>query len=289
MTTATGSAQGSAQGEGRGDWVKETGIPGAFAFTEPFEAVVSDVRTALTRVGQDVTHGPVWYPPLMATARVERSEYAESFPHLLGTVHAFRDDQLATPEGPQDARRPTDAVLAPAVCYNVYAELADQVLTGLQTFDAAGYCYRHEATSETGRLRVFRMREFVAVGAAEATATWRDEWIERCQAFFTRVGLRVDTVSATDPFFGPGGRLMRSTQLEQGLKYEFVAKVSGQDSGTAIASANRHRDHLGRRFGIRVEDGRTAHSSCVAFGLERIALALVHAHGEDRRNWPEIV
>ncbi|WP_405725214.1 hypothetical protein OG607_20520 [Streptomyces sp. NBC_01537] len=285
MTTATGRAD---QFTGQGGWAKETGIPGTFGFGARFEEVVSDLQSALTRTAQDVMFGPTWYPPIMATPRVERSEYAESFPHLLGTVHAFSGEQAGDATEPQGARQPTDVVLAPAVCYNVYSELADLELSGLNTFDASGYCYRHEATSEIGRFRVFRMREFIAVGGPEATATWRDEWIGRCQSLFTGLGLRIETVSATDPFFGPGGRLMRSTQLEQGLKYEFVAKVREGDPGTAIASANRHRDHLGRRFDIRYEGGESAHSSCVAFGLERIALALIHAHGDNRSNWPEI-
>ncbi|MFE3498556.1 aminoacyl--tRNA ligase-related protein [Kitasatospora sp. NPDC059146] len=266
--------------------MKDTGIPGAPALGPAFERTVAELQDALTATA-GTGHGPVWYPPLMSAARIERAEYAESFPHLLGTVHAYASDRSDQRGGPADERPATDVVLAPAVCYNLYAELAGQQLDDQVVLDAAGYCYRHEATSETGRFRSFRMREFVTVGSAEQAADWRDSWIPRCETFLGGLGLDVRVVSATDPFFGPGGRLMRSTQLEQGLKYEFVAKLTDTDPGTAIASANRHRDHLGRRFDIRHGED-AAHSSCVAFGLERIALALVHAHGEDRRNWPRI-
>ena len=33
-------------------------------------------------------------------------------------------------------------------------------------------------------------------------------------------------------------------------------------------------------------DGTIAHTACVGFGLERIALALYHRHGFDRAAWP---
>ncbi|MFJ3217581.1 aminoacyl--tRNA ligase-related protein [Kitasatospora sp. NPDC086801] len=266
--------------------MKETGIPGAPALGPAFERTVAELQAALTATA-GTGPGPTWYPPLMSAARIEQAEYAESFPHLLGTVHAYAPERSAQRGEPVGARPATDVVLAPAVCYNVYAELAGQRLEEQVVLDAAGYCYRHEATSETGRFRSFRMREFVALGPPEQSADWRDAWIPRCEAFLGGLGLDVEVVSATDPFFGPGGRLMRSTQLEQGLKYEFVAKLTADDPGTAIASANRHRDHLGRRFDIHHGED-VAHSSCVAFGLERITLALVHAHGEDRRNWPRI-
>ena len=257
--------------------MKDTAIPGAYGLTPEFEAIVADLQAALSAVSESGAAGPLWYPPVMAASRLERAEYAESFPHLLGAVRAYAE---------QD--RPSDVVLAPAVCYNVYAELADRHLAEFALADASGYCYRHEATSELGRFRTFRMREFIAVGSAGEATAWRDGWIGRCERLLKGFGLEIVVAPATDPFFGPGGRLMRSTQLEQGLKYEFVAKVSADDEGTAIASANCHRDHLGKRFGIQYADQGPAHSSCVAFGLERIALALLHAHGEDRRDWPDL-
>jgi hypothetical protein len=79
---------------------------------------------------------------------------------------------------------------------------------------------------------------------------------------------------------------MRTSQLQQSLKSELIAPVREGDQGTAIASVNLHKDHLGQRFGIVAPNGGPTHSSCAAFGLERIVLALVHAHGDDPANWP---
>ena len=55
---------------------------------------------------------------------------------------------------------------------------------------------------------------------------------------------------------------------------------------TAITSSNYHLDHFGSAFDIRTSDGDVAHSACVGFGLERVALALFKTHGMDPESWP---
>jgi hypothetical protein len=51
-------------------------------------------------------------------------------------------------------------------------------------------------------------------------------------------------------------------------------------------SCNCHRDHFGLNFGITSADGEVAHSACVGFGMERIALGLLKHHGLDVNGWP---
>jgi seryl-tRNA synthetase len=262
-----------------GDWLVPGGVPGLLSFTPKFETVMARLQAALTATDPFGSPGPTWYAPVVAGAVIDRAQYAESFPHLLGTVHAW---------GTNGSRVPTDVVLAPAVCYSVYAQLADQVIDEPHGSDVAGYCYRHEATSEVGRFRSFRMREFVTVAGADAAWQWRDSWIVRSESLFARLGLSCSIESASDPFFGPGGRFLRSSQIQQNLKYEFVVPLHDEDPGTAIASANGHKDHLGERFAIGFADEGLAHSACMAFGLERVVLALIHAHGDDLAGWPDL-
>jgi seryl-tRNA synthetase len=271
-----------------GDWLSPTGVPGLLSFTPKFETAMTWLQAELTATDPSDSPGPTWYAPVVPRLDIDRAEYAQSFPHLLGTVHALGADTLTDPVD-DSARVPTDVVLAPAACYSVYARLADQVIDEPCRFDVAGYCYRHEATSEVGRFRSFRMREFVAVAGADAAWQWRDDWIARSEALLSRLGLAFSVELASDPFFGPGGRFMRSSQVQQNLKYEFVVPLYDGDAGTAIASANGHKDHLGQRFGIDFADQGPAHSSCMAFGLERTTLALIHAHGDDLADWPATV
>jgi seryl-tRNA synthetase len=56
-----------------------------------------------------------------------------------------------------------------------------------------------------------------------------------------------------------------------------------------VASFNYHQDHFAAPFGVELSDGERAHTACLGFGLERIALALFAEHGLDVEGWPEEV
>ena len=92
------------------------------------------------------------------------------------------------------------------------------------------------------------------------------------------------------PFFGRAGRLLATNQRTEELKYELVVRLYGElNDGTAVVSANCHETHFGDAFGLTTADGRTAHSACVGFGMERIALAMLRTHGFDLAVWPSPV
>jgi hypothetical protein len=50
--------------------------------------------------------------------------------------------------------------------------------------------------------------------------------------------------------------------------------MDAEGTQLAISSFNLHETFFSRRFGFSLEDGTDAYSGCVAFGLERWALAL---------------
>ena len=52
-------------------------------------------------------------------------------------------------------------------------------------------------------------------------------------------------------------------------------------------SFNYHQDHFGLTWDLRDRAGAVAHTACVAFGLERLALALFRHHGVSPASWPE--
>ncbi|WP_051807364.1 hypothetical protein [Actinoplanes subtropicus] len=215
-------------------------------------------------------------PPVIAARTIDQVGYRESFPHLLGSVYA-------APRGGPVA--PSDLVLTPAACHHLYPlycgdSVSSEVLTSVEAT-----CFRGEATAETGRLRSFRMYEVVCLGRAAATDAWRDRMLASAAEFLRRLGLAVEVVAANDPFFGRTGGLLAANQRSQQLKWELAVAVS--DGITqAVASANYHKDHFGEVFAITDADGRVAHSACLAFGLDRVVLALRHRHGEDVTAWP---
>jgi seryl-tRNA synthetase len=81
---------------------------------------------------------------------------------------------------------------------------------------------------------------------------------------------------------------MKLSQREQGLKLEMVIPVANAQP-TACLSFNYHQDHFASTWGVRLADGALAHTGCVGFGLERLALALFKRHGLDAQGWPSTV
>jgi seryl-tRNA synthetase len=54
-------------------------------------------------------------------------------------------------------------------------------------------------------------------------------------------------------------------------------------------SFNYHREHFGVTWGIEDVAGNPAHTGCVAFGMDRLAVALFATHGIDTNAWPASV
>jgi seryl-tRNA synthetase len=187
-----------------------------------------------------------------------------------------------------DALEPADLVLAPAACYPVYplaAERGAVPAAGL-TFDVAADCFRREPSTDIDRFQSFRMREYVRIGTAEQIHAFRDEWIDLATALADRLGLNYRVDLASDPFFGRGGQIVALAQIEQALKFELLVPVRSTEQPTACMSFNYHQDHFGQTWDLKTADGAVAHTGCVAFGMDRLAVAMFATHGPDPDAWP---
>ena len=78
-------------------------------------------------------------------------------------------------------------------------------------------------------------------------------------------------------------------QVAQSLKFEMLIPVRSAAQPTACMSFNYHREHFGEVWGIDTQAGEPAHTACVAFGIDRLAVALFAAHGVEVANWPASV
>jgi seryl-tRNA synthetase len=133
------------------------------------------------------------------------------------------------------------------------------------------------------------MREFVRIGAPEHIRKFRDQWMARAESIAESIGLTCEVAPANDPFFGRAGALMATSQLQQSLKFEMLVPIYSKERPTACMSFNYHRDHFGEVWGLTDADGAAAHTGCVAFGMDRIALALFRTHGVKIKAWPRKV
>ncbi|RJF66119.1 amino acid--[acyl-carrier-protein] ligase [Rhodopseudomonas palustris] len=275
------------------------GADGVYARTALYEGIVDKLAALISRhreAGTEVMR----FPPVMSRAQLEKSGYLKSFPNLLGCVcglHGTEQDINAAVsrfDAGGDwttSLSPADLVLSPAACYPVYPIAASRgpLPAGGLRFDVAADCFRREPSKHLDRLQSFRMREYVCIGAPADVAAFRERWMVKAQAIARDLGLafRVDT--ASDPFFGRVGRMKAISQQQQALKFELLVPLRSEESPTACMSFNYHREHFGVTWGIDDADGAPAHTGCVAFGMDRLAVALFATHGIDTSAWPASV
>ena len=275
----------------------ETGVAGIYGRGEDFEDVRQQIASLVTRAGASEQPEQMRFPPAMSRHDLETAGYLKSFPHLAGSIFAFTGSEGQAAEQYERASRHedwsefqdmTDLVLTPAACYPVYPVIAARgpLPVGGVTIDAGGsYVFRHEPSGDPARLQMFHQREIVRIGEPKTVQAWRDVWRDRAVELLGSVGLEVQLEIATDPFFGRSGRMLAASQREQQLKFEVLTQIAGPEP-TAVASFNYHQNHFASAYGIELADGAEAHTACLGFGLERIAIALFGEHGFDVRTWP---
>lgn len=279
----------------------ESGVSGIYGRNDAFERIRCGFDACVTEAA--AAEGPelLTFPPLLPREQLERIRYLTSFPHLAGSVFAFEGDEEQAREQEQRAARHedwsefqqmTDLVLTPAACHPVYPSIAarGKLRAGGVTVDTGGsYVFRHEPSGDPTRLQMFHMRELVRIAEPEAVAEWRGRWRDRSVELLRAVGLDAELDVANDPFFGRSGQFLADRQRAEELKFEVLVQVAGPEP-TAVASSNYHQDHFTSTYGIEIEGpDPTAHTACVAFGLERITLALLREHGLDLDEWPAAV
>ena len=276
----------------------QTGVDGVYARTGLYESVV-EALAALISAYRPADAEVLRFPPVMSRAQLERHGYLKSFPNLLGAVSCLCGDERHIrgvvqrfEEGGEPwtgALEAADLVLAPAACYPVYPLAAGRgpvPAKGL-TFDVAADCFRREPSTDIDRLQSFRMREYVRIGTEAQIQAFRGEWVECATGLADMLGLSYRIELANDPFFGRGGQIVAVAQREQALKFELLVPVRSADEPTACMSFNYHQDHFGTTWDLRLKNGAPAHTGCVAFGMDRLAVAMFATHGTRLADWPE--
>lgn len=278
------------------------GIDGLYGRGGVFEEIIDGIDHAVCRKGR-TTYGDrprvLRFPPLFSREAFEGTDYIASFPNLTGAVSTFKGagkEHRALLED-REAGRPWDGHLSPAgtmlvssACHPAYGTLPKVLPTSGALMDIYGYCFRHEPAVDPARMQAFRQHEYVIVGTPQQAEAHRDLWVRLGLEVLAELQLEATAVAANDPFFGRAGRILAVNQLDENLKTELTVRLYGDlDEGTAVVSSNCHRDHFGLTFGLSTATGEVAHSACVGFGMERIALALIRTHGVDPASWPSTV
>jgi seryl-tRNA synthetase len=272
------------------------GVDGVYGRTALYEGVIERLAAFISRQ-RDERAEVMRFPPVMSRRQLEKSGYLKSFPNLLGCVCALHGSEAAIRSAADryetggdwtTSLGASDLVLSPAACYPLYPLVADRgrlPADGL-IFDVAADCFRREPSRSLDRLQSFRMREFVRIGPPEEISAFREGWMARARELADELALPHTVDVANDPFFGRVGQIMAVSQIQQSLKFELLIPYHAGAKPTACMSFNYHREHFGQVWGIEDSRGELAHTGCVAFGMDRLAVALFAHHGLDVARWP---
>jgi seryl-tRNA synthetase len=272
------------------------GVKGVYARTALYVDLVEKLERYITRL-RDPLAEVMRFPPVMSRQQLEKSGYLKSFPNLLGCVCALHGTEASIRSAAErhetggdwtTSLTSSDLVLSPAACYPVYPIVAarGRLPAGGVQFDIEADCFRHEPSMHLDRLQSFRMREFVRIGSTEEIVAFRERWMARAPVIAAELALPHSIEVANDPFFGRVGQVMAVSQRQQALKFELLIPYTPGAKPTACMSFNYHRDYFGQVWDIRDQDAALAHTSCVAFGIDRLAVALFAVHGLDLQRWP---
>lgn len=258
-------------------------------------AIVAGIEYAISEAGRHEHATLVSFPPLIPRELLRRVGYADNFPQLIGSIHTFAGNErqhLAFAESVKQGGdwsahlAQTELVLAPAACYPLYPTLAGTLPAEGALFDLTGTCFRNEPSDDPARMQYFQVHERIFAGTPSRALEWRGSWRERGLELLRSLGLDASTDIASDPFFGRAGKLMRQNQEEQQLKWEVLVPIWPGAEPTAVASFNYHHEHFSHAFGINCTDGQEAHTACLGFGIDRVAIALLKTHGTNLSSWP---
>ncbi|AIR96949.1 hypothetical protein [Streptomyces glaucescens] len=222
------------------------------------------------------------FPFLMQCRDLDMFDYYDNFPHLGLAATRLDPDRVAPllaesdrplERIPTEVMQPTGFALPSAACYAIYVELAGSALPAEGAMRTTlGTCFRNEDHYDgLQRLLGFSMREIVCIGPEDVAKNHLLRAKDAVQTLCAELGLDFEIEVATDPFFDKNSGKAKMQRLFP-VKEEFVV------NGLAIGSVNYHRNFFGERCGIQAGDA-TAHTSCLAFGLERWVHTLTERFG----------
>jgi len=223
------------------------------------------------------------FPFLIRTEDLDKFDYFDNFPHLglaatrldpgrLGKLLTEADRPLD--RVPPEIMEPTAFALPSAACYAIYVNLAGTTLPATGTMrTTVATCFRNEDHYDgLQRLLGFSMREIVFIGPEDGAKQHLQRAKDTVLTLCAGLGLDVQVEVATDPFFDKNSGKAKMQRLFP-VKEEFVV------NGLAIGSVNYHRNFFGERCSIQAGE-ETAHTSCLAFGLERWVHTLTQRFGD---------
>jgi hypothetical protein len=274
--------------------------PGVYSYSNLFLKVFQYFNNKIEAYGKETFDGIREYkfPVLHPIKRYEKGGYFENFPHyiMFGTsmkndleiLERFSKNGLNDESILEEMKAPS-LVLRHAACVPVYEMLEGKTISkdNPEKFLVSGTCFRNEGknTFELSRLNEFFMKEYVFVGTPDQCK----ELIEKAKELWSywqkvfKVNTKLDT--ANDSFFASNYKKLQFFQVIGDSKREFKWNIPGHDTYISCGSINFHRTHFSKPYAIKNENDELCYTACFAFGIERLAYALLSQKGLDISKW----
>lgn len=236
------------------------------------------------------------FPPVLPVLSLDLADYFTSFPHLATLVAQIDRDDDSMKNLFYSAQRqslseinkkhlaPVRYVLPSAACYAVYDYLRGKHLKNDIYITIVASCFRHEDHYNAfERQWAFTMREIICIGQPESVQRCLDTYRDLLTGKLEKAGLPFNICMATDPFFDKRDPALLMQRIKP-TKHEILYR-----DRLAISSLNFHRDFFGERYGILDQNGESAFSGCIAFGLERWLYSCIQEYGQNWNNWPAVL
>jgi seryl-tRNA synthetase len=269
---------------------------GSFAYFGFFANLLQKIDSFFLNIAIQDGASPFLCPSTLPVEDLIACDYVTSFPHHLRFISDVIPggnslDSIRNWNGLSDIPSSNNVpreILSPTVCHFLFSSLRNNSYhQKMKTYTSVAACHRNEGSriKALARQNTFRMREFVALGPNDSILEWRKSALEQSRDLFNRWQLNFRVAVASDPFFGPEGIQKQVFQSFRQSKYELELFLPHQRNWIAGASFNNHQNKLCKDFHIGNSEN-WSHSACAAFGLERIALALLSQFGMTPTNWP---
>ena len=240
------------------------------------------------------------YPVLYPVKDYEQGGYFESFPHYLmfqtvmkndlDVLDRFAREGSADPHIFEEMKTPVN-VMRHAACAPVYRMLAGRTIDrdAPQIFLVSGKCFRNEAqnVTELSRLDEFLMNEYVFIGTPEQCKEGVEKAKDLWNFWMDTFGINCKIDTANDSFFASNYKKLKVFQILGDSKQEFKWYLPATDYYCSCSSINIHRTHFSMPYNIRNDEGTFCHTACFAFGIERLAYALLCQKGLEPEKWDE--
>jgi len=276
---------------------------GRFGLGPLLTSLVEYFDRRVQQIAVEMKAEPRTFPSLISAEVLDRCRYLKNFPASLCLVSHLREDHRVLQEFvnsvewdgaqlqyPRSSTSAVECLLAPSVCFHWYAGLRETRLTQSSVITAIGKCFRYESSNLTGleRLWDFTMRELIFVGQAGHVLANRDLAVTLASLFLDELELAYEISTSSDPFFIDAYAVQAAYQQGFELKFELLVPLPYSGKKLAVGSINYHQEFFGRAFQIETPQG-PAHTGCIGFGYERLALAFITQHGLETQHWPASV